>query len=77
MEPKKFLTQHETAVYLGITPNTLYRLNCIRAITYYRCGRLCYYDINDIHDYIMRNKIPAKVRRNAAKKAEEAEPKND
>lgn len=59
MAEKKFLTLRETAAYLDIPEGTMVALNAERKITYYRCGKRCYYDIDDIHAYIMRNKIPA------------------
>ena len=59
MEGKRFLTSKETAEYLDIPQQTLYQLTVHRKITYYRCGKRCYFDISDIHEYITRNKIPA------------------
>ena len=59
MQGKRFLTSKETAEYLDIPQQTLYQLTAHRKITYYRCGKRCYFDISDIHEYITRNKIPA------------------
>lgn len=59
METKRFLTTKETAAYLDIPQQTLYQLTTQRKITYYRCGKRSYFDIEDIYAYITRNKIPA------------------
>lgn len=56
---KRFLTAKETAEYLDIPMHTLHVLNTQRKITYYRCGKRCYYDISDIYEYITRTKIPS------------------
>lgn len=55
---KRFLTSKETAEYLDIPLHSLHVLNTQRKITYYMCGKRCYYDINDIHEYITRHKVP-------------------
>lgn len=59
MTNKRFLTSKETAEYLDIPQQTLYQLCSHRKITYYRAGKRCYFDISDIHEYIMRQRIPA------------------
>lgn len=56
---KKFLTAKETAEYLDIPLQTLYQLTSARKITYYQCGKRNYFDIEDIHEYITRHKVPA------------------
>lgn len=59
MKDKRFLTSKETAEYLDIPMQTLNQLCCQRKITYYRAGKRRYFDISDIHEYIMRQRIPA------------------
>lgn len=73
MDSKRFLTSRETAEYLDIPLQTLMQLNSQRKITYYKCGKKCYYDINDIYEYITRVKIPAGNKRKFKKKNNEEE----
>lgn len=78
MDNKRFLTSKEAAEYLDIPQATLMQLNSQRKITYYRCGKRCYYDINDIYAYITRVKIPAgskkKIKTKHDKEEENIEP---
>ncbi len=53
----KWLRSHEVCEQLGISNSTLKQMRTKNQITYSRIGKVIYYDIEDIHKILERNKV--------------------
>lgn len=55
---KEYLTFKQTAEFLGLSESYLYRLTSSQQIPFYRpMGKKIYFKINEVNDWIGRNKV--------------------
>ena len=55
--PKEVLTSDEAAAYLGISKSALYKLTMGRKIPFYKSAKLCYFDRQEIIDWMKSNRV--------------------
>ena len=55
--PKEVLTSDEAAAYLGISKSALYKLTMGRKIPFYKSAKLCYFDRQEIIDWMKAHKV--------------------
>ena len=55
--PKEVLTSDEAAAYLGISKSALYKLTMGRKIPFYKSAKLCYFDRQEIIDWMKANRV--------------------
>ena len=55
--PKEVLTSDEAAAYLGISKSALYTLTMGRQIPFYKSAKLCYFDRQEIIDWMKSNRV--------------------
>ena len=55
--PKEVLTSDEAAAYLGISKSALYKLTMRRKIPCYKSAKLCYFDRQEIIDWMKANRV--------------------
>lgn len=55
--PKEVLTTDEAAKYLGISKSALYKLTMGRKIPFYKSAKLCYFDRQEIIDWMKSNRV--------------------
>ena len=58
--PKEVLTTDEAAAYLGITKSALYKLTMYRKIPFYKSAKLCYFDRQEIIDWMKAHRVATK-----------------
>ena len=57
-QTSQFLTTKDAAVYLSVSHNYLHQLMFKKQIGYYKPnGKLCYFSIKDLNDWIQRNRV--------------------
>ena len=57
---KEVLTSDEAAAYLGITKSALYKLTMGRKIPFYKSAKLCYFDRQEIIDWMKAHRVATK-----------------
>ena len=55
--PKEVLTSDEAAAYLGISKSALYKLTMGRKIPFYKSAKLCYFDRQEIIDWMKSHRV--------------------
>ena len=55
--PKEVLTSDEAAAYLGISKSALYKLTMGRKIPFYKSAKLCYFDRQEIIDWMKAHRV--------------------
>ena len=55
--PKEVLTSDEAAAYLGISKSALYKLTMSKKIPFYKSAKLCYFDRQEIIDWMKANRV--------------------
>ena len=55
--PKEVLTSDEAAAYVGISKSALYKLTMGRKIPFYKSAKLCYFDRQEIIDWMKSNRV--------------------
>lgn len=55
--PKEVLTSDEAAAYLGISKSALYKLTMGRKIPFYKSAKLCYFDRQEIINWMKANRV--------------------
>ena len=58
--PKEVLTTDEAAAYLGITKSALYKMTMSRTIPFYKSAKLCYFDRQEIIDWMKAHRVATK-----------------
>lgn len=61
---KKLLDMDEFCKYAGISKSYAYHLTSTRKIKFYKpVGKLIYFDIEDVNDFLMQNPIDSKSKK--------------
>ena len=55
--PKEVLTSDEAAAYLGISKSALYKLTMGRKIPFYKSAKLCYFDRQEIINWMKAHRV--------------------
>ena len=55
--PKEVLTSDEAAASHGISKSALYKLTMGRKIPFYKSAKLCYFDRQEIIDWMKSNRV--------------------
>lgn len=59
MPEQQIFTEREACKYLNISASTLWRERQARRISYHRLGGSIRYTLDDLRDYLARNRQPA------------------
>jgi len=61
---KRLMTIGEAATYLGVSVSHLYKMCSIRSIEFYKIGRYNKFLVEDLNEFISKNKITKKKESN-------------
>lgn len=54
---KNVLTFDDMVLLTGLSKSTLYRLTCTRKIPHYKKGKCCFFDKNEVEQWMKENRI--------------------